>query len=141
MAPLLQALAAGTPRQKVWLPAAALHSGTTLFTLPEMAPAYLLEDDKEGNSEVDHPESAHERCSHPFGHSPAELWAEGFGMVVTDDWEMFEQWVGEEGQWKVFGEVNGLSSVSLDRETWGPRVDVGRVLAVMGRVEYLPCDE
>nr|KIR87996.1 alpha-1,6-mannosyltransferase [Cryptococcus tetragattii IND107] len=92
-----------------WLSASALHSGVTLFTLPED------EDLVELGLKIFRPESAYERCTYPFGNSPKELWDEGYMWVVNDEWEEFES-AGEEGAWgwKVVKLVAGYGTIGKD---------------------------
>lgn len=70
---------------KAWFSASALHSGVTLFILPEDQELVDL------GLEISRPESAYERCTYPFGNSPKELWDDGYMWVVNDEWEEFER--------------------------------------------------
>ena len=51
---------------KAWFSASALHSGVTLFILPEDQELVDL------GLEISRPESAYERCTYPFGNAPKE---------------------------------------------------------------------
>ncbi|OWZ79285.1 alpha-1,6-mannosyltransferase [Cryptococcus neoformans Bt85] len=94
---------------KAWFSASALHSGVTLFILPENQELVDL------GLEISRPESAYERCTYPFGNSPKELWDDGYMWVVNDEWEEFES-CGEEGTWgwKVVKRVTGYGGIDKD---------------------------
>ncbi|WVQ76291.1 hypothetical protein IAR50_005956 [Cryptococcus sp. DSM 104548] len=103
---------------KVWLSASALHSGVTLFTLPSPSLSAFL------GLQLDHPESAYERCSAPWGNSAQELWDEGYTWAVGDEWEEFEK----TGGWVSVGEIDGFAGVGKGG------ILKGRRLAVLQRI-------
>ncbi|ODN76052.1 hypothetical protein L202_05997 [Cryptococcus amylolentus CBS 6039] len=108
-----------TEVHKVYLSASALHSGATLLTLPSSFLSTAL------GLQLDHPESAYERCSSPWGNSPQELWDGGYMWVVGDEWEEFER----SGGWEVVGEIEGFAGVGRGG------IVSGRRLAVLQRTE------
>lgn len=114
---------------KVWIPAAALHSGATVFTL---APT-LLDQASISNMTIVRPESSYEGSHNPSGNSPTELWEDGYNWVVTDDWDLFQDEEKFGSSWNVADEVEGYRGVRIGR-TW-PFLSVksGRVLAIMER--------
>ncbi|WVQ80366.1 hypothetical protein IAT38_002471 [Cryptococcus sp. DSM 104549] len=115
---------------KVWFPAAALHTGATLYTLPTATTHPHL------SFTIDHPESGYQRCTFPYGNSPKELWDAGYDWVVTDDWDLFvREGVREDGLgWEVVDEVGGY--LGLGKQ--GLRT--GRRLALLGRTSVYNTD-
>ena len=118
------------PIEKVWIPAAALHTGATFFTFPSTHAMSSMDSVSDAGESmiIDHPESAYRRCFQPFGNSPDELWNAGYDFVVTDNWEAFVD------GWELTAEVDGYKGVELLPRLPGLRINKGRRLAVMRRV-------
>ena len=132
----------GNPKGKIWIPASALHTGTTLFTLPggleRLVPPFS--GPVGGNSttglDIIRPESAYEACAHPSGNSPEELWEAGYQYVVTEDPGLFSvQTPGTSTRrWIMLDQVYGYGGVRCSTH-WPPvQVDVEPRLAILGRV-------
>jgi len=125
--------AASLPLAKIWVPAAALHSGATAYTLP---PTHLIDVERRSNITIVRPESSYEASHSPSGNTPQELWDEGYDWVVTDDWELFTGDHVEEGKtgWEVRGEVEGYQGLGIVRRWPVLEIRSGRKLAVVRRV-------
>ena len=118
---------------KIWVPAAALHSGATIYTLP---PTSLIHPEIGSNITIVRPESSYEASHSPSGNSPAELWEEKYDYVVTDDLELFAGSDVEKGKsgWELAADQHGYKGVGV-MKSW-PFIDIkmGRRLSVVRRV-------